>query len=119
MAPTMMLRLVLACLLACSVLATAVHGARLPHSVTITSDDSVLGRTTDAAPYGGDGDNATTQHNALLIDTLPFSCQQQGCGPDVACGGGGSGNGFGKSADSSNCYLYQGMFLCCTVSPLG
>jgi hypothetical protein len=75
------MRLVLACLLACSVLATAAHGARLPHSVTITSDDSVLGRTTDAAPYGADGDNATTQHNALLIDTLPFSCQQQGCGP--------------------------------------
>jgi hypothetical protein len=33
---------------------------------------------------------------------------------DVACGGGGGG-GFGKAAGSSNCYLYQGMFLCCTV----
>jgi hypothetical protein len=81
MAPTMTMRLVLACLLACSILATVAHGARLPHSVTITSDDSVLGRAADADPYGGDVDNATTQHNALFIDTLPFSCQQQGCGP--------------------------------------
>jgi hypothetical protein len=32
---------------------------------------------------------------------------------DVACGGGGGG--FGKAVGSSNCYLYQGMFLCCTV----
>ncbi len=79
MAPTMMMRLVLACLLACSVLVTVAHGARLPHSVTITSDDSVLGRAAD--PYGGDVDNATTQHDPLFIDTLPFSCQQQGCGP--------------------------------------
>jgi len=113
----MMMRLVaLACLLACSALATVAHGARLPHTVTITSDDSVL--VGADAPYGGDIDNATAhQHNALLLDTLPFSCQQQGCGPDVACGGGG-GSGFGKAADA-NCYLYQGMFLCCTVSPLG
>jgi hypothetical protein len=82
MAPIIMMvmRLVLACLLACSILATVAHGARLPHSVTITSDDSVLGRAADAGPYGGDVDNAT-QHNALFIDTLPFSCQQQGCGP--------------------------------------
>jgi hypothetical protein len=69
-------------LLVCSVLSLALAsgGSRLPHSATIIADDGVRVGGGPAAFEALVDENST--HNAVPADYgLPFSCQQQGCGP--------------------------------------
>lgn len=42
-----------------------------------------------------------------LNPLLPFSCKEEGCGPDVRC----------QDAPSRQCFLYNSEFLCCRQSP--
>jgi hypothetical protein len=94
-------------------------GARLPYSAAIIAGEESALRQSSPEKIPVDVETNYTHHAIPVDPTLPFSCQQQGCGPDVACSGSSSTITLAESADSPNCYLYQGMFLCCTISPLG
>jgi len=50
---------------------------------------------------------APVDPDAGSTDLLPFSCKEEGCGPDVRC----------QDAPTRQCFLYNSEFLCCRQSP--
>jgi hypothetical protein len=67
----------------------------------------------EASAYSTYNSDYDPSHHSLETrknsNNLPFSCHIEGCGPDVPC----------PNQQTTNCYLYQGTFLCCVKSPLG